>query len=255
VSIYLYSLADAQLVAGQAWSPGIAGAPVRSVEIAALALIVSEIDRLPAPTRRVDLVGHNSVNLAVLETGACVPLRYGTMLPTLAEGQALIAAELERWHRALDDVRNRVELSVKVIVPPVPFQSPPEPIPNAGPGASYLLRRQAEEATDRAVAVRASAVAERVRERVDDLADRTRQAIHGRLVMVSVLLHGEVFDTATSRIQQLAAESEGRWSISPRWPPYSFVDNPKPAGGSTARHTSIQAFWPQREARLRGRGS
>lgn len=225
MSLYLYSLGQTDLLAGHAWPPGHTNAPVGVVEHGALAAIVSEIIALPTPVRRIDLQRHDAVNRAVLATGLCIPMRWGTIVADQSACVTLLAEQHQRWKSIARRLHGRVELSATIVLATLPEAQIIAPMPiEHQPGTTYLRIRQAEIAAQTTREARVRELETAVRHTLDDLADAVVVTRRGSLVMVAALLLSERFAVAAERLSLTLACSTERWSIGEPWPPYSFVD-------------------------------
>ena len=170
--LYVYALVDADGRPPRPAGTGHDGAALCVVARGEVAAICSRHDHLDLPVDREHLWRHERVAEALMDDHAVLPVRFGT---TVADDDALAAMLDERqdeFRGALERVRGRVEISVKVV------WTPPEPPAEhadaaAAPGRAYLMGR---------LETRNAAVA---------LAD----AIHGRLTAHAVDARREVLVT------------------------------------------------------------
>jgi hypothetical protein len=118
--LYLYCLTDARPLRE---ADGISGAPVRALTWDGVAAVVSEHDVLDLVATEERLWEHESVLEALMDGGPVLPVRFGV---TFA-GPGQVQRELERRHEifasALERVRGRVEVGVRVLAPEA---APPE---------------------------------------------------------------------------------------------------------------------------------
>lgn len=225
MSLYLYSLGQTDLLADRAWPVGHNEATIDLVAHGPLAAIMSEIVVVPTPVRRVDLQRHDAVNRAVLATGLCIPMRWGTIVPDHPACVALLADQHERWQHIAQRLRGRVELSAKIVLPAAPEPEVVAPMPVEHlPGTTYLRMRQASLATQTARETQVRELEAAVRQTLNNLADAVVVAHRGSLMTVAALLLNEHFGVAVERLTSTLARSTVRWSIGEPWPPYSFVD-------------------------------
>lgn len=225
MSLYIYSLGQTDLLAGRAWPPGHNDAPVGVVADGTLAAIVSEIVALPTPVRRVDLQRHDAINRAVLATGLCIPMRWGTIVADQPACVMLLAEQHERWQRIARRLYGRVELSAKIVLPGVPEAKGITPIPIEHlPGTTYLRFRQAELAAQTACETQVRELETAIRHTLNNLADAVVVTRREDLMTVAALLLNERFACAVERLALALVPCAIRWSIGDPWPPYSFVD-------------------------------
>lgn len=230
MSLYLYSLGRPNLLVGCAWPVGEEAGTIDVVEHGSLAAVVRPIDALPAPVRRSDLLHHDAVNRAVLATGLCVPMRWGTIVADHSACVRLLVEQHERWQRIAQRLQGRVELSATIVLP---NQTQPEavmPVPGEHqPGTAYLRMRQAGLAAEMARTDQARGLETTLRQALDGLADAIVIAQRGGLMTVAALVLHERFDIAAERTRTALADNPARWTIGAPWPPYSFVDEEQSA--------------------------
>lgn len=242
MSFYLYSITEASAARGNDWPEGIADSHVAAIEVGSLALLVSEIERLPAPVQRGDLQQHNAVNCALLETGVCVPLRYGTMAPSRDACGAFIADQADRWNAAVERLRGRVELSLKILMPVSDARGVDGSEDQAaGPGAMYLRRRRLKLLQEQAVDERRDALEREVRAALSAWTEEIVVMQRSRLLGVAALVAREHFGEAERHLGTILAHTQGRWTLGGPWPPYSFVDG-IPDDVSGAARLANQSF-------------
>jgi hypothetical protein len=225
MGLYIYSLGQADLLAGRTLPPGHTGAAIEIVEHGTLAAVVSEITALPAPVHRADLQRHDAVNRAVLATGLCIPMRWGTMVADRPACVEILGAQYERWLRTAERLRGRVELSAKLIVPtaPEPEVAVPSPIEDQ-PGTTYLRTRQAHLAAQIMQEDQARELRTVVKHALDGLADSVVVTHRGNLTAVAALVPHNQAGIAAERLRSVLATNTNRWIVGEPWPPYSFVD-------------------------------
>src|SRR5439155_6420148 len=106
--------------------PGLGRARLRVQRSGALAAVYSRHRTLrPEPTREA-LLTHERVVEAVMARGAVLPFRFGTELDDERRLAARLAERHDELVRALDRVRGRVELGVRVLAerPPAVGEGP-----------------------------------------------------------------------------------------------------------------------------------
>jgi hypothetical protein len=204
--------------------PGLDGAELVAVDCGDIVAVASEHARLLDSEPAEDaLWEHERVLEALLEAGPVLPVRFGVRF---ADREALCAEVQSRGARlvtALEEVRGRVEVSVRLLA----RDDVPEPAREAaavgGPGARYLLERLDErrEAQGKLEAVRARlaplAVAERSR-----LLPRP-----GTPATAAFLVERHLLGRFQREAGQLEREFEDVTLVcTGPWPPYNFVDEP-----------------------------
>lgn len=241
MSFYLYCLTDPTRLAIVSAPRGIADARIEIIAHGSVSPVVSRIDRLPSPVGRVDLERHDAVNRFVLGGGVCVPLRYGTILPSREACVAFVDEDFARWCAAIERLRDRVELSVHVVLPAaIEGISPPEDRPDSGPGARYLRRRRAIALSEDRANEQAGVLAGELGGCLDGLAEVVEVERRGRLVSMAALLRRADFASASARVGAIAKKWGGRWNVGEPWPPYSFVTEGRNAPVAAPDAPSVQ---------------
>jgi len=112
VSAYLYAIVDG-LPPG--WRPptGVDGGAVATRLLDGLAVVAGAVDRVPEATPKTAAL-HHDVVASALDAAALLPLRYGVAVPD-GELAGWVAAQAGLLRASLDRVRNRVEMSVKLL--------------------------------------------------------------------------------------------------------------------------------------------
>jgi hypothetical protein len=217
--LYVYALVDADGRGPRPTGTGHDGAALCVVARGDVAAICSRHEHLDLPVDREHLWRHERVAEALMDDHAVLPVRFGT---TVADDDALAAMLDERqdeFRGALERVRGRVEISVKVV------WTPPEPPADdadaaAAPGRAYLLGRL--ETRNAAVAL-ADAIHERLMAHAVDA--RREVLVTPRLLLSAAYLvdRGGVdaflaaSDDAARRHPELELVCVGPW------PPHTFA--------------------------------
>jgi nucleoid-associated protein YgaU len=138
-----------------------------------------------------------------------LPFRFGTTLPDRAAAEALLQKDGEQFRRQLAELRGRVELAVRVALPPE------ETAQASADGAGYLAARaRAERAREQLLAPLESAA----------LASAKREAGAASVVSASYLVRRDEVDQFTSLVRELQEHHpELALSCTGPWAPYSFV--------------------------------
>jgi Gas vesicle synthesis protein GvpL/GvpF len=140
--LYVYALVDARPMPPAPEGEGHGGAPLHVVERGSIAAVCSRHDRIELPMEADHLWRHEHVAERLMDEHAVLPVRFGT---TVADEDALATMLDDRedeFRGALERVRGRVELGVRVLWAP-PEPEPEAPSDGAGPGTAYLLGRLA----------------------------------------------------------------------------------------------------------------
>jgi alkanesulfonate monooxygenase SsuD/methylene tetrahydromethanopterin reductase-like flavin-dependent oxidoreductase (luciferase family) len=215
--LYVYAIVDPGTEADVS---GLRGADVRSVRAGAVDVLVSEHDRIE-PSADVDEVwAHENVVESAAESGAVLPLRFGSVVADEAAVQSLVEERAQEFTRALDRVRGAVEIGVRAAVS---TDETPEPVasPAERPGTAYLMTRLAQ------------------KQRGDEIIDLVHRPLagmareHVRLdrsigdpssVRLAYLVDEDAVEPFQERVQDLDSELEQvRLACTGPWPPYSFA--------------------------------
>ena len=190
---------------------GLEDARLEGVEAGGLLAVVSWHEDPPREPSHEALWAHERVVESLMAEGPVLPMRFGTALPDADAVRSAVAARREELAAALDLVRGRVELGVRV-------QATGDEEDRARPvtGREYLLARIA--ADDRATAVHrpldAHAVASRRR--------ATSEA--GEVLRAAYLVDAETVPAFRAEVERMQAEHGGLAVLcTGPWPPYSFV--------------------------------
>jgi hypothetical protein len=221
--LYLYALAQAG--PGAALGEGLAGEPLRWLDVGPVAVILGETAAAVTPEA---LAAHDAVVRRLAERlPALLPARFGQTVPDERTLSTWIAARERDILEALALVEGCVQMTLRVFAgPEAPDAAPPEPVPipeDLGPGARYLHARR--EAAARALALPEIApLREALRpylkaERVE------RAAAQGplRATAYDLVPRGEA--GAYARIVAETAPGLTGWKITATgpWPPYAFA--------------------------------
>jgi hypothetical protein len=213
--IYAYGICEAQATEIPEGRRGLGGARLRALRTDALAAVYSRHRSLRPRPSRDDVLAHERVLEAVMERGPVLPLRFGTRLGSEEDLEAALRERREELLPALDRVRGRVELGLRVL------GAGPEPSSRAKQsGRDYLLgrldaQRRAEAAARELHAPLAElAVASRLRERTPP----------PTVLVGSYLVAQDAVDGFRSQAEALATgHPDLRAVVTGPWPPYSFT--------------------------------
>ncbi|MDQ6749438.1 MAG: GvpL/GvpF family gas vesicle protein, partial [Actinomycetota bacterium] len=118
--------------------PGLDGDPLRAVSAGELTAVVSDRDEAQLDVTEDALWAHERVVESLLDEGAVLPMRFGSVLPDDAAVQAMFSQRGEEFADGLQRVRGAVELGVRAAwdldVSPADDR---EPV-SQGPGAAYI---------------------------------------------------------------------------------------------------------------------
>ena len=204
---YLYAIVDRMPTAWHPPTSGLGDASVVPRRVHDVVVLGSLLDIVPPATPRTLAIHHDIVS-TVIEAAALVPFRYGTMVPAAGLGdwvaghRAVVAA-------ALASVRDRVEMSVKLLRLDCVVDSRQRRGEEPGPGARELQ-------------VLADALVERAG--LPQWRYRPTGASGNVAASIAFLVpRAEVADFL-ARIAPIASRATGV-AVVPTgpWPPYSFV--------------------------------
>lgn len=216
--LYVYGLIENRAVPA---APGMCGVPTTVLECGELAAVVSEHEELDLAPTESSLWEHESVLEALMEEGPVLPVRFGV---TFANPEA-VRRELRSRHDALvgalERVRGRVEVGVRVLEQPstFPFRGRGGST-TGGPGERYLRERLERRRC-------ANRLAARVRRELLPLAveERSGRALApGTLFASSYLVDASQVEAFRARAEGLQRRSGGAVVCTGPWPPYNFAE-------------------------------
>ena len=208
---------------------GVGGAPVELRRTGRLACWVSPLDGVPDPTVE-EIRRHNAVVGAVLATGhSPLPVRYGQWLADEASLAERLGAGASEYLRALERVRDAVELGVRVLDPePASFAPAELPAPEGrGAGTAYMRALSARLESERRTDFRGREIAESLRATLGSIVRAERiDALRSRNGVVSIahLVERSGVETYRGFIHAFGhGRTDLRFFVSGPWPPYSFA--------------------------------
>lgn len=211
MTLCVYAIASR--LRGSTTAVGIAGERVAAVRAGRLTAIVGRVPRIPRPTperlRRYDAV----VRSLSRNAPAVLPARYGTQVRAVEELSLILLSRQASLRRQLARVRNRVQMTVRVVDAGAP-RGGPDGVPPAS-GAAYL-RGRAEARRVRAFDPLRAAVRRWVR---DERSER-----HGPIATVYQLIPRGSVPAYRRALDRAAAAADARIVVSGPWPPYAFAD-------------------------------
>jgi hypothetical protein len=216
--VYLYGITDAAVAPSV---PGLRDAPLRAIRQDGLTAVVSEHDELDLVAEEDELWAHESVVEALMESGAVLPMRIGSVVADFEAASSLLRDRAAEFRSALERVRGAVELGVRAAGAPMAAQAPvPAAVGARGPGTTYMLARLSDKARHDEAAVR-------IHEALRPLARRSTMPAHsvGRgSLRAAYLVDRDEVDSFTERVEELERELDGvSIACTGPWPPYSFT--------------------------------
>jgi Gas vesicle synthesis protein GvpL/GvpF len=243
---YVYAVVDASPAAALTGLHGIGGRPVRLVEAAGLAAVVStvpltEFGSEPLQRHLEDLRWlettareHHAVVQAMTARGPVAPLRLATVYLGDERVRELLEQRREELVAALDRVRGRAEWGVKVFAGRLDEEQPTDGGPPTDrPGTAYLLRRRG--ARERAAQRRAALVerAEAVHAAFEELAlashryrpqDPALTGSSDEMLLNAAYLVDPDAESALAELARAQSRDGVRVELTGPWAPYSFSE-------------------------------
>ncbi len=158
-----------------------------------------------------------------------LPLRYGWVVESEAELEAILDGHHEEWHAALDAVEGCEEMGLRVLLqPPSAEVSPPMVGATSDrPGTAYLAALRHRAAGSEALAREAALLSGFIRETLAGVCRRSVVELPGvgreRLLSFGFLVPRTEMDAFLALVKTLDHEVKGRVLLTGPWPPYSFV--------------------------------
>jgi hypothetical protein len=204
---------------------GLDGAALRVVWTSDLAAVVSDRDDAQVQVTEETLWTHERVVEGLVDGGAVLPARFGSLLRDDEAVEAMLAARRAELASSLQRVRGAVELGVRMAWDRQVAHDEAAPVADRvpvshGPGAAYLgalsrSRRRARELAERLD----RSVAGLFRAQVRRLLTSPRLPVSG-----AYLVDRQAVEAFRARIAALDAElDEAGIACTGPWPPYSFT--------------------------------
>jgi hypothetical protein len=200
---------------------GLDGEPLHIVASGALAAIVGKLPRPPAPSTAA-MARYDAVIRALAgRLPAVLPARFGTCFTNPEELEFVLRSRRRPLLNAIACVRNRVQMTVRVVEPRQPgLIRPTRPTrPTRGPGTKYLHARAALAAQQREIAgfdpIRAA-----VRRWVRD----ERVEKKGRVASVYHLVPRGAAERYRNAVARAAAAGNLKLTIGGPFPAYAFAE-------------------------------
>jgi hypothetical protein len=214
--IWVYAITDG----GAGPVPEVAGiedTPVESIAAGGLEAAVSRHAEPPSALGEEALWAHERVVERLMADRAVLPMNFGTMLPADADLERALAARRDAFAAALDRVRGRVELGLRVVSPDAGAAPAPEkPVS----GRDYVYAKLARSRAADAVHEPLAGMAIDARRRVPRTAD-------GEVLRAAYLVERDAVEHFRATVERLAEASDGLALLcTGPWPPYAFVEAP-----------------------------
>jgi gas vesicle protein GvpL/GvpF len=180
---------------------GLGGVPLEGIADGPLLAVATRHERVPDHTAADALWTHQRVVETIQCERAVVPVRFGTRHADPERVRTALAERRERLLAALERVRGRVELSVRMIEPPAALD-----------GRAYLARRRKAAAVHDALAALAVG------------ATRRPERGAAELLRGAYLVERPALPAFTAAVESLQREHpEASLLCTGPWPAYSFV--------------------------------
>jgi hypothetical protein len=177
------------------------------------AFIRRDVARAPAPDRE-SLVRHDRIVFSLMDGGAVLPMRFGSVVGEEEDIRELLAERGDELRRQLEHVRGRVEFGVRA-----PWRLPPPAETDAPTGHAFMLAKlRARSAARWLVDELSSPLSELSRDTRVTLCPRDDTAF-----TASYLVERDHAGPFEQRARSLADTApEATLELSGPWPPYSF---------------------------------
>jgi Gas vesicle synthesis protein GvpL/GvpF len=208
---------------------GIAGAPVRSLKIEDLHILVSDNDSDAVPVTRENALAHAAVVRSVLDRTTPLPFRFGTLV-TEEQLRSYVATRKSALETKLAMVRGCIEMSVKIIREISADNEPEvhESDRESGAGAAFLAEKRRAILGDERRSAQAEEISTWLHQSVSGLTKDEQVTVRpsDKLVLAAAHL---VERSNIQQYRQTMAEArkqrpELHFLLSGPWPPYSFAN-------------------------------
>ena len=206
---------------------GIAGAPVRSLNIGDFSLLVSDFAGEAVPVTRENALAHAAVVQGVLERTTPLPFRFGTLV-TQQQLESYISSKGEALKSKLEQVRGCVEMSVKIIWNREWTEEPANKSDQQKPGTAFLSEKRQEILGGEARATEAKRVAEWLQSQIREVVKETQSTTNptDKLILAAAhLVERDGVQLYRTKVAEARRERpELHFLVSGPWPPYSFAN-------------------------------
>jgi hypothetical protein len=228
MKLYVYCLAEG---VDDMESPvaGVSGAPVRSLKIEDLHILVSDNDMDPVPVTRENALAHAAVVRSVLDRTTPLPFRFGTLV-TEEQLRNYVATRKSALDAKLATVRGCIEMSVKIIREISEDNQPEQSdrTPGQGAGAAFLAEKRRAILGDERRSAQAEEISTWLHQSVSGLTRDEQVTVRpsDKLVLAAAHL---VERSKIKEYRQIMTEArkqrpELHFLLSGPWPPYSFAN-------------------------------
>ncbi|MHB8621099.1 MAG: GvpL/GvpF family gas vesicle protein [Chloroflexota bacterium] len=188
-----------------------------------LAATYSPLQGAPSATPQ-HLRQHHRVTMALLRRGPLIPFRFGAVLAGEEAVQGLLQERGEEFADRLENLRGRVELSVKLLLSE-PLESPAGDVERWGqPGTSYLRRKARLARRSELRAADLDLLSEHLHHVMSGLVIDWRGEQRGAMRSLAWLVRSGDVQSFKARLAAFGrARPEVKILSSGPWPAYSFV--------------------------------
>jgi hypothetical protein len=223
---YVYCVAEGlDVLAGP--TNGISGAPVRLFRADELVVLVSDYDLDAVAVTREHALAHAAVVRSVLDRATPLPFRFGTLV-TEQQLRDYLAARKPALQNKLEQVRDCVEMSVKIIWDAAGGAGEQPAVAGKGVGASFLEEKRRELLGDEARAEQATQLSTWLREIIGSLTRDEQVTLRPAEKLVLAAAHLVERAKIVAYREKLAKARQHRpelhFLFSGPWPPYTFAN-------------------------------
>ena len=196
---------------------GVAGEPLQAIPVGRLDAIVGRVRAIPKPTDRNLRRYDRTMSALWRRTPALLPARFGTSARDVDDVRVMVRARERVLRRSLRAVRNRAQMTVRVVVDDgiEPGMARPtanrEIVRHLNTCARGSASRPCPPSTPLRAAVRRWVREERVEKR-------------GGVASIYHLVPRGSVDRYRSALERAARDAGVRMIVSGPWPPYAFAD-------------------------------
>jgi len=214
--LYVYAICDSPHTLAVR---GLQGAELAVTGDRGVFAVWSEHPHLRMEADETALWEHERVVESLLEEGAVLPMRFGSLVPDREALSEMLRERREEFEHGLDRVRGAVEIGVRALVPREPAEVGAVPSDADRPGTAYMLARLNGEK-------RSAAIAARIHEPLAALARAStprRSSLAGS-GNTAYLVDRDDVDPFRAAVEHLD-ETLGEATVvcTGPWPPYSFT--------------------------------
>lgn len=221
MKLYVYCLAEGvETIAGT----GISSAPVRSLTIDELMVLVSDLDMDAVTVTRENVLAHAAVVRSVMAQTTPLPFRFGTLV-TETQLRNYVSTHKAALDAKLAHVRDCVEMSVKII-----WENEPDnhPVAKQSTGTAFLAEKRREILGDEQRAAAAKEISTWLHQSISELTRDEHVVLRPNEKLVVAASHLVERGRVGQYQERVAKVRENRpnlhFLLSGPWPPYSFVN-------------------------------